>query len=240
MAPRPARLALPLMAALAGLVLVPALALGHTVQHAGPYTLEIGWLSEPAYVAVPNGVSVTITDAAGKPVVDLGGDDLRVVVTTAGTPSPDLSFEPEFDPGELEGPLGEYIAPIVPTAPGQYEFHVTGTIHGQAVDVSVTSGDETFDPVKESTGLQFPSKLPSIAEVATRLDRVDGRVQELQNGSSTTDLQAAVTAAQAAAADAKTAAGQALLVGLVLGGAGIVVGGLGWLTARRATRGRPA
>lgn len=239
MVPRSLRFAMTLTAATAWLVAAPAATLGHTVQHAGPYKLEVGWKLEPAYVAVPNAVSVTITDAAGKPVTDLGADDLKVIVSTANTPSPDLDFEPGFDPEELEGPLGEYDAAVMPTAPGDYSFHITGAIHGQKVDVDVTSGDATFDPVKESTNIEFPSKLPSVAEVATRLDRIDGRVQELQNQTgvpTAADLQAV----QAAAADARRAADLALVVGIAVGGAGILVGALGWLAARRGSRGPAA
>src|SRR6185369_12241147 len=158
--------------------------------------------------------------------------DLKVIVTTASIPSPDLSFEPGFDPIELEGPLGEYDAAIVPTAPGDYTFSITGTVHGQAVDIKVTSGDETFDPVRETSNLQFPSKLPSAAEVATRLDRVDGRVATLQD--STGQYAQAITDAQAAASAAQAAADRALLIGAVLGGLGIVIGALGLLAARRA------
>jgi hypothetical protein len=228
------RFAFASMALVAALLVAPTIALGHTVQHAGSYTLEIGWRVEPTYVGIPNGVSVTITDAAGKPVVDLGPDDIRVVVTTANQPSPDLSFEPGFDPEEMAGPLGQYDAAIEPTAPGDYTFHITGTVHGQKVDITVTSGDATFDAVKESTNLQFPMKLPSISEVATRLDRIDARVAAIPTGSGPT--QASVDAALAAATDARAAADRALIVGGVLGGAGLVVGALGLLMARRARR----
>jgi hypothetical protein len=215
-------------AAVAALVLAaPASALGHTVQHAGSYTLEIGWKTEPTYVAAPNAVSVTITDASGKPVTDLGADDLHVIVSTANQPSPELSFEPGFDPEEMDGPLGEYDAAIVPTAPGDYSFHITGTVHGTKVDITVASGDETFNAVVESTNLQFPVKLPSMAEVATHLDRIDARVQS-------------VDAATAAANEARAAADRALLIGSGLGAIGIVIGLAGLLMARRATRGRAA
>jgi len=216
----------------------PVAALGHTVQHAGSYTLEIGWKQEPTYVAVPNAVSVTVTDGAGKPVNDLGPDDLKVVVTTNNQPSPELSFEPGFDPEELQGPLGEYDAAIVPTAPGGYTFHITGSVHGQAVDVTVTSGDQTFDPVKESTNLQFPTKLPSIAEVATRLDRIDARVTALQGGPAG-PTQADVDAAKAAAASAAAQASSAMTAGLVVGGLGVVLAIVALGVAWRATR-RPA
>jgi hypothetical protein len=228
------RLALTAIAALATLFVAPGAALGHTIQHAGSYTLEIGWTHEPTYVGDPNGVQVTITDGAGKPVLDLGPDDIHVVVTTATIPSPDLSFEPAFDLVEMTGPMGEYDAAIVPTAPGDYTFHITGTIHGQKVDITVTSGDETFDAVKETSNLQFPTKLPSVAEVATRLDRIDARVITLQNA--TVPSQASVDAAQAAATAAQAAADRALVVGVAVGGLGLVVGLLGLLASRRASR----
>lgn len=238
MVARAARLA-PCALALAALALAaPAAALAHTVQHAGPYTLAIGWRIEPTYVGQPNAVSVTITDAVGKPVVDLGPDDLRVVVTTANQPSPDLSFEPGFDPVEMSGPLGEYDAAIEPTAPGDYSFHISGAIHGQKVDITVTSGDETFDVVKESTDLQFPTKLPSVAEVATRLDRIDTRVSQLQDTVGSSTLADQLSATQVAASDAKAAADRALLAGAGIGLLGIVIGVVALLAARRGRTAR--
>jgi hypothetical protein len=223
---RLSRFALIATAATAALLAVPGSVLGHTVQHAGSFTLEIGWQHEPTYVGDPNAVSVTITDGAGRPVIDLGADDLKVVVTTASQPSPELTFAPGFDPIEVTGPLGEYDAAIVPTAPGDYTFHVTGVIHGQAIDVTVTSGDETFDPVRETSNLQFPTKLP--------LDRIDARVAALQG--TTGPSQASVDAAQAAATAAQAAADRALVVGATVGGLGLVVGLLGLAMARRAGR----
>ncbi len=231
---RLARLALTAIAALATLLVAPGAALGHTVQHAGSYTLEIGWTHEPTYVADPNGIQVTITDGTGEPVLDLGPDDLHVVVTTAGVPSPGLTFAPAFDLVELTGPMGEYDAAIVPTAPGDYTFHISGAIHGEKVDVTVTSGDETFDAVKETSNLQFPTKLPSVAEVATRLDRIDARVTALQGA--TGPSQASVDAAQAAATAAQADADRALVVGVAVGGLGLIVALLSLMAARRASR----
>lgn len=232
------RIALAALAIVAFALTAPAIVLAHTIQHAGPYTLEIGWKVEPTYLAVPNAVSVTITDAAGKPVTDLGPDDLHVVVTTNNQPSASLAFEPGFDPVEMSGPLGEYDAAIVPTSPGDYSFAISGTIHSQAVDVSVASGDTTFDAVKESTDLEFPAKLPSIAEISTRLDRIDARVTAL-GGGTIGPTQADVAAAKAAAADAKDSADLALILGASLGGAGLLVGALGVWLAWRAGR-KPA
>ena len=231
-----AALAVAATAALAALATGPALA--HELQHVGPYDLAVGWKIEPTYVGAPNAIQVTITDHDDKPVTDIAPDDLSVVVSTGTSTSQALTFELAFDAQELTGPLGEYDAAIVPTAPGDYTFHLTGAIHGEKLDLTLSSGEETFDPVKESADLEFPAKLPSMAEVTTRLDRIDGRIASLQSGSGGPTT-ADVDAARAAAADARSAASTALVAGVLAGGLGVVIGGLGLLLAVRAGR-RPA
>lgn len=204
----------------------------HVVEPAGPNSIEVGWQHEPTYVGEANGVQIIIHTADGKPVTDLGPDDLSVIVSTAGDQTSPLTFEPGFDPVEIVGPLGEYDAAIVPTAPGDYTFHVSGTIHGASVDITATSGVETFDPVRDPSELQFPAKLPAMSEVVTRLDRVDGRMTAL--GDPTTAVQTALTAAL----DAKSAADRALLIGAGIGFIGVIGGGIGIVLAVR--RGKPA
>lgn len=206
--------------AVAALLFVPTV-MAHVQEHVGPYALEIGWKIEPAYVGQPNAVQVTVHDAQDQPVTDLGADDIKVVVSTADQQSQPFSFEPGWDPADGEGPLGEYDAALVPTAPGDYSFHITGTIKGQAVDITLASSETTFDPVIGTSDAEFPAKLPTMAEVVTRLDRLDSRISELQGGGGPT--QAAVDAAQAAASDARAAADRALLVGAGLGILGTVL-----------------
>jgi hypothetical protein len=204
---------------------VPAAA--HVPEKAGDYTIEVGWKIEPALVGQQNAVIAIVTDPEGDPVLDLPDDALQVVVSTGGHQSDPLKFEPGFDPQEKTGPLGQYEATIVPTAPGGYDFHITGAIHGQPVDVTVTS-DKTQEPVAGTSDLEFPTKLPSPADIATRLDRLDARIQALGTGASQADVDAARADAQ-----------RALLVGGGLGFLGLIVGSLGVLMAARA-RPRPA
>jgi len=204
----------------------------HAVEHAGAYTIEIGWQHEPTYVGESNGVQVIVTRDA-KPITDLSADDLKVVVSTGSQQTGELTFDPGFDPVEMEGPLGEYDAAIMPTEPGDYTFHLTGTLHGQAVDITLTSGDQTFDPVKGTADLQFPTKLPTIAEIATRLGRIDARIAAPVASGPT---QASVDAAASAASDARAAADRALLTGGGIGLIGIVVGAFGVLLGVRASR----
>ncbi|HEY2917183.1 MAG TPA: hypothetical protein VGI98_08220 [Candidatus Limnocylindrales bacterium] len=211
------------IALVAGLALASSRALvasAHVVEHAGGYSLELGWHVEPTYVGYPNAVEVTITDSAGQSVTDLGEDDLHVVVTSGSQTSQPLSFEPAFDLGEGDGTPGQYIAKILPTAPGDYTFHVTGAIHGTSVDVSVTSSDQTFDPAIGTTDIEFPNQLPDQAEVATHLDRLDGRVAD----------------AAGSASDASEAAVIGIVVGSVVGGVGVIVGLVALVMARRAGR----
>jgi hypothetical protein len=218
------RLAFALVAGLALASSQALIASAHVVESAGSYHLEIGWHLEPAYSGQPNAIELTISDASEKPVTDLGPDDLHATVSTANQTSSDLAFEPAFDLAEGNGTPGQYIARIEPTAPGDYTFAIKGTIHATAVDVSVTSSDTTFDPVVGTADIQFPTKLPTEAEVATHLDRLDGRVAQ----------------AGATADSANTTATQAIIVGGVLGGAGLVVALVALVMAWRARKGSAA
>ena len=218
---------------LSSLALAPV-ALAHAAFTAGTYSIEIGWLNEPTYVGQPNAVQFTIHDKDDKPVTDLGADDIKVVVSTAGTDSPSLSFDPAFDLADGDGTMGEYDASIVPTAPGDYTFHVTGSVHGTAVDITATSSDDTFNSVVGSTDIEFPVKLPTLDEVSTHLDRIDSRIAALQSAAPAGGGDA--TAAFAAAQSASDLASEALLVGALLGGAGVVIGALGLWLALKARR----
>jgi len=102
-------------------------------------------------------------------------------------------------------------------------FEIAGTIHGSNVDIKVTSGDSTFDPVAGTSDLEFPVKLPTMAEVSTHLDRIDGRIQDSSD---------AVSSAQSAADRALLIGGAAGLVGLVVAVVALVVA----LRARRSAR----
>ncbi len=179
-------------------LIVATLTLGHTQITAGTYTVALGWADEPTYVGELNAVEAIVSDQDGSPVDDLGPGDLTVTVTAGGQTSDPLALEPAFDTEEGTGLPGDYRAAIIPTIPGDYTFHLTGAIHGTAVDATATSAPDTFDSPAEPTEVQFPNQVPSGSQLADRIDRVDSR----------------------ASSDAQTA----LLVGGGLGGAGIVIG----------------
>lgn len=210
------------MAVLAiGLASVATPAAAHIVKQVGPYSVAIGWVREPTYVGQLNAVQAVIKDSKGNPVSDLGVDDLKVVVSTAGQQSDPMSLAPTFDEDTGLGIPGDYEAPLIPTALGDYTFHLTGTIHSTKIDETATSSDTTFDSVVDPSAVQFPNKLPAIGDLATRIDRVDARVQ----------------AQATAASEATSSADTAFFVGLTAGGAGVLIGlaalAVAFIVARR-------
>jgi hypothetical protein len=202
---------------------------GHT--EAAGFHFVIGWSGEPALVGQPNGVDLFVYDADEKPITDIPADAISVVVSTGGQDSSSLSLSPAFDVEEGFGTPGEYSTDLIPTAPGEYSFHFTGTIHGKAIDLSMTSSDSTFDVVAAAGDLEFPVKQPTLTEVGTRLDRIDGRVDALQSTAQD------ISDARSAASAAQSAANQALLIGALLGGAGLVIAVIAlWLVLRARRR----
>ena len=201
---------------------------GHTT--ASGFNFVIGWAGEPALVGQLNAVQLFVYDADEKPINDIPADTISVVVSTGGQDSSSFSLSPAFDLDEGFGTPGEYSTDVIPTAPGDYTFHFTGTIHGSSIDISMASGETTFDGVVAAADLEFPVKQPTLTEVGTRLDRIDGRIDALQSAAPAPN---AISDAQAAAADASASADRALLVAALLGGAGLVAAVIAlWLVIR--------
>ena len=205
--------------ALAGitlLVLSAAPVAAHEERDVGPQLLmAVGFGSEPAYAGQPNSVQVLL-HRDGKPIVDLG-DTLEVEVAF-GDQSTKLPLEPFFEEAEF-GTLGDYRAWFIPTRPGRYAFHFTGTVDGQMVDETFASGPGTFDDVQDPRSAEFPLQDPSTGELADRIDREVPRL----TASIDQARAAAVERAQSAADDASNAKR--------LGAIGLIVGALGLIVA---------
>jgi hypothetical protein len=216
---------------------IPAHVSAHTIQPAGQYKLAIGWQHEPTYVGIENAVQVIITGPDGKPFTGFPstGSGLKVAVSfgkpgggTLPSTAP-LDLNPTADPDTGLGMPGETVASIVPTAAGDYTFHVTGTLGTQNVDITVTSGDTTFNTVKTTDAVQFPNKEQPISNIEAAVTRAQGRADAV-----------GTTASQAAAdaQSAKDSANRALVIGLLALVAGVGLGGAGLAFGLRARRGR--
>ena len=208
--------ALVMSAALTVMITSPAFA--HEDRPVGPVKTAVGWANEPAYTGYPNGVALFLNDANDQPVEDLG-DTLKVEVSFGEETTGPLDLEPAF--GDDFGTRGEYRADLIPTRPGKYTFHFTGTVRGQSFDESFTSSDTGFDEVKDDTEVAFPVKDPSRGELAQKIDRIDPRLVAAQQEAA---------AVKADADDAKSMA----TIGVVLGAIGIIAAiGMGAVAMRR-------
>jgi hypothetical protein len=221
----------------AAMVVIPAgIASAHEERQIGPYTVAVGFGSEPAYAGTENSVQmflhVTKTDAA---VVDLG-PTLNVAVSYGTQSMPAMTMEPDFEVGE-SGTPGDYRAFFIPTRPGNYSFHFTGDIKGTKVDETFTSGPKTFSSVTDPSSVEFPAKDPTNGELGLAVQRLQTRVDGLVSSQQKAASDAA--SANDAASSAKSLATVALIVGGVLGIAGIVLGAMGLSAARKARQGAP-
>ena len=203
------------------LVVAAPAASAHEVRPVGAYTFTVGWEVEPTYTGVLNAVQLFLKDSKGNPVDDLGTPPtLQVTATTGSQTSAPLDLEPSFDPDTGLGTHGEFDAPLVPTVPGTYSFHFTGTVNGQTINQTFTSSDSTFDNVVDPSAIEFPTQPPSNAELATNASRLTTRV-----GTALSDA----SSGQNTARTAETLAVVALVVAVVVGLGGVSVG----LSARR-------
>jgi hypothetical protein len=206
---------------LAGL-LIPFLAgpaAAHEAKTVGRYHFVVGFGDEPAYAGEKNSVQLILADADDKPVTDLT-DTLKVAVSSGSAEPLQLAMEPFFEVGEFGTP-GDYRAFFIPTAPGSYSFHFTGTIKGQKIDQTFKSGPNSFSDIEDPAQVQYPVEQPTGGQLATRADRETARIN------------AALTAerdqARSDAASARTLA----ILGLVVGVLGLVAGGLALARGRR-------
>ena len=151
----------------------------HEHRTVGHYDMTVGWVDEPTYIGSKNAVQLFLHDGSGKPVNDLG-DTLKVEVIFGDQKTSPLGLDPAFDLEEHFGTPGEYRAAVIPTRPGNYTFHFVGSIKGQKVDQSFTTSEKTFDPVKDAAEIEFPAKDPSAADLATRVDRLNPRIDAAQ------------------------------------------------------------
>ena len=208
-------------------LLTAAPAFAHEVRQVGAYQLTVGWATEPAYVGQTNAVELFVHDAKGTALDDLGPNGVKVQVTTGSQTSDPLAMNGAFDPDTGLGLHGQYLASIIPTAPGDYTFHFTGDINGQKIDEKFTSGPQTFNTVVDPTGVEFPVKNPTLTALAASISQLIPRVD---------DARSAASAAAASVKSAKNSADTATTVGiggLVVGVIALVIGLSAWITGRR-------
>ncbi len=117
----------------------------HTTVHVGDYDVEVGWVDEPPIVGQRNAVVVNVSNTKNTSEnVDIS--KLSVDVTYGGYTKM-LTLQPLS-----EDTTNQYIAPILPTIPGQY----TVQLRGQLDTMNITQDVQPEEVVPADT-LMFPA-----------------------------------------------------------------------------------
>ncbi len=181
--------------------------------------------------------SLIVPQGAAKPLASIAGQDEGVAVPVEGLEG-SLQVEVthvasgvsrSFDLKAAWGDPGHYVAGLIPTASGIYEFRIFGTIEGTAIDETFVSdgagGD--FDDVQTSTNLQFPEQLPELREVVSAVQGARDIAQQAQD---------TALAAQAGGGEDADGGSTLAVVALIIGIVGALLGAGGIFLAVQARR----
>ena len=181
--------------------------------------------------------SLIVPSGAAKPLASVSGQDegaavpveglegaLQVEVTHVAT-----GASRTFDLAASWGDPGHYVAGLIPTVSGVYEFRIFGAIEGVEIDetfVSAGAGGD-FDDVETSADLQFPEQLPELREVVGAAQGARDIAQQAQD---------TALAAQADGGGASGGGNVLATVALIIGIVGAVLGAGGIYLTVRARR----
>ena len=135
------------LTSLIALVLNFQLALAHESVTVGDYEIEYGWLNEPVIVGQMNAFIMIVSDTSSgeaQPVEDVSG--LTVTVSYGGQ-NKTLTLQPLG-----EDTPGQFVAPILPTIPGQYAL----IFGGKLGDTDVNNVEVEPEEVETADTIQFP------------------------------------------------------------------------------------
>ncbi len=127
----------------------------------GKYQFRVGFITEPAYQGLENGLELTVCTGQCTTKPDSNGVLANGLTGAFDTLKAEVIYGPSAMPLTLVAvpyQPGKYNAPFVPTRTGNYSFHIFGTLGTDKIDERFTSSPDTFDSVQELTALQFPDK----------------------------------------------------------------------------------
>jgi hypothetical protein len=193
------------IALLLALVVAPSSSFAHERRTVGggKYDVVVGWDIEPAYVSQKNAASIRISKAGTNPAEPITGAEktLKVDLRQGATTK-------TFELRAVFGQPGYYVADILPTREGDYQWTFNGAIGDDKINEKFDTADGKFNAVAPSTALQFPIASPDPVQV-----------------------NAEVQAARATAQGAQTTA----LVGVGVGALGLLAAIVVWLTRPRGS-----
>jgi hypothetical protein len=199
------------------LVGITSTAGAHERREVGAYQLVVGFLTEPAFEGLKNGVDLRVLDRETQQPVEGLERTLQVELTYVPSGAAKV-----LRLRTIYREPGHYTADIIPTVPGHYRFRFFGSLGETAVNATFESraGGGQFDDVDAAADLQFPERLPALREMQSAIRGTQQTAQQAQD---------AALAAQAGRTSAQTLA----LIGAVLGALGLATGIGAVRTARK-------
>jgi hypothetical protein len=165
---------IPFLVALIALLVIPTTVFAHERRSIanGKYDVTVGWDSEPSYVGIKNGASIRIAQGGSNPAVPVEGADktLKVQIRQGATTK-------EFPLRAVFGQPGYYVADIVPTRDGDYQWTFVGSINGDQINERFDTADGKFDKVNPATALQFPQALPDPGQESAAVNAAQSDAQ---------------------------------------------------------------
>jgi hypothetical protein len=139
----------------------------HERRNVGPYQFVVGFLNEPAFAGTANGIDLRISDTrANNKAVEGVEKTLSVQIQSGGLMPLSVPLAARF------GQPGAYAAYFVPTNGGAYSFAFKGKVEDTDINEKFESGPGRFNDVESTTSLQYPTKVPTGAELTARLDQL--------------------------------------------------------------------
>src|SRR4030095_14285083 len=142
----------------------------------GKYDVVVGWDVEPAYQNMKNAASIRISQAGSNPAVPIMGAEkaLKVQIRQGATTK-------EFPLRAVFGQQGYYVADIVPTREGDYQWTFVGAINEDQVNEKFDTADGKFNGIESSAALQFPVPLPDPAQATAAVSAAQSDAQSARN-----------------------------------------------------------
>lgn len=157
---------------LLALLAIPALA--HESREVDPYILVFGLRNEPVLTGLLSGPELFVyrnnNGERGDRVE--GGEFIVHIIFGDQTLTTDL--RPAF------GDPGHYIADVIFTLPGDYQFRVQGTIEDNEIDQLFSTADGRFGPVDPVTDIHFPLESPDTLELMETIAELQATIADLQ------------------------------------------------------------
>ena len=121
--------------------------LAHETITVGDYEIEIGWLNEPPLAGQQNAIAVNVSSTSSGEAQPVEVVSSLTITISYGGQSKTLTLEPLG-----EDTPGQFVAPVLPTVPGQYTVIFSGQLGDTSVDAQVEP-----EEVAPADTLQFPT-----------------------------------------------------------------------------------